>query len=439
VIVGRAGDGIEPDIPIVLGTVIEATEAATSDSSISPGQRVTLRGNHVTRRNYSSSGVATQGLFSHRGFLGGHLIAAEDYAFQSSNLSFSGLASWADSLTGFTKKADATFAISWDHPKPLINVPIERGRLLLGVGCSSEGWREQVFKETVSLNAWFESPLLETVLERDVVYSLQNFLTFATDHPNALSKLEVRRGSDPAADHWITVIGPRTFDDESVSTGLLRYQMLFALSDVQHRLEDIFRKWMELSRRYAAAVDLYFGLQYRPPEYSDFRFQVITQILALYYAELRVRGEEVPSPVGPLCDAVDAFRTTDASERAETLRTLLDSHPLVSVERALMALGSRHWEVFGPLVQEEKDTGPERYTAVVVKILRYVLTRREGSVDLPTGTDYYWRCEQLSFLWKICLLHELGFSSAEQRTLLEHNAKYTHLRDQVLPRLRLGK
>jgi hypothetical protein len=349
------------------------------------------------------------------------------------------LASWADNLTGFTEKPDAVFAISWDHPKPVIKVPIEGGRLILGVGCASEGWREKILKESVSLNAWFESPLLEDVLERDVVYSLQNFLTFSTDHPNALTKLEVSRTSDPLAHDRITVIGPRTFDDESVSTDLLRYQMLFALSDVQHRLEDIFRNWMGLSKRYSAAVDLYFGLQYRPPEYSDFRFQVITQILALYYAELRVRGGEVLLPAGPLCGAVDVFRTTYASGRDETLCTLLDSHPLVSVERALMALGHRHWEVFGPLVQEEKDTGPELFTAVVVKILRYVLTRRENSLDLPTGTDYYWRGEQLSFLWKICLLHELGFSPAEQRTLLDQNAKYTHIRDQVRPRLRVGK
>jgi hypothetical protein len=416
------------DVPTVCGEVVDSDGL---ENTLPRSTRVTLRNCFETQHHFGSGGRSTQELFAHRALFGSDLIADHDSPFSSVDLSFSGLASWADDLSGFSDARLGQFSLAWEHPKPLTEATFQGGRLLFGVGCATfGGGRERRWTESVGVNVWLESPIPESVLEQDVVYPLQNFLTFATDHPNALTKLQIRAREAHALD-WITVLGPRTFDDESVSADLLRFKMLFTLADVRSRLEQVFRRWWDVSKRYAAALNLYFGLQYRPPEYSDFRFQLTVQVLALYYHTTVGAGTDVSPP-----EPFDVTAIAYPSGLPETTRVLLDSHPLVMAERALVALTERHEEAFGPLIANDSGTGRERFIAAVTETLRYVLTRKASSTGkTPSGTDYYWRCEQVAFLWKICLLHELGFSVAEQTTLLSRNAKYIHLRDKIRPSL----
>src|SRR5581483_11013486 len=126
----------------------------------------------------------------------------------------------------------------------------------------------------------------------------------------------------------------------------------------------------QLSERHSDAFAQYFNLQYDPPGFSDLRFQIVVQALALYYDELRASDTDLTALEGLLPLGAEASRTglPDATRR------LLDSHPLVMAERALAALTERHKDLFGPLIQDESGTGRERFVRSVIEILRYVLT-----------------------------------------------------------------
>ncbi|MBA4065166.1 MAG: hypothetical protein C0501_15910 [Isosphaera sp.] len=411
--------GLDHDLPLVFGTIVRPGGV---NSAVPSGELVTLRDCFETKYSFGSTGKATQELFAHRALFGGRLVAAGEDAFTSVTIGYSGLGAWADDLTSL-RDGPTRFSLSWDNPSSPTRVPFRGGELTLGVGCTiSRSTRERRLTETVGVSVRLAGPTPEADIERDLVSPIQNFLTFATDHPNALTKLQFVPGVEAAGTQPITVVGPQTFDDEEAAEGLLRPRMIFTLSDARPRLQEVLRRWADLSKSHPAAIDMYFALQYRPPGYSDLRLQLLVQVLALYHA----RAAPPPAP-GTGGVAVPGL--------PDGVRALLESHPLVSGERALLDLGRRHWEVFGPLVRGDGAEGPERFAQVVTDILRYTLTRREGESGQPSGTDYYWRGEQVAFLWKICLLHELGFSTSDQRALLDRNAKYRHLRDQVRPGL----
>jgi hypothetical protein len=151
-------------------------------------QRVTLRDCFLTKRSFSSEpGVSRQEFFSHRAYFGEHLQSEEDLTFQIVSLSFSGLPSWASNLTGF-REGDGLLSVTWNHPDS-IGGDVQHAQFLLGVGCSwAGGGRKRRIEEYVDVNVTLTDSVSESRLQSEYVYPLQNFLTFATDRPNALTK-----------------------------------------------------------------------------------------------------------------------------------------------------------------------------------------------------------------------------------------------------------
>jgi ApeA N-terminal domain 1 len=390
------------------------------------GQQVTLRDCFLTNWTQSSNPTANrQEFFAHRGFFGGHLASEEDFYFRSAHVSFSGLAAWAHDLSGFARGDDG-FTISWKHPDPIGGVLLG-GRFTLGAGCSSSGtWREKRLTEDVGLHLSYTAAIYEADLQLDFVYPLQNLFTFATDRPNALTKLRVSRG--PLPTEQISVVGPKTFTDESAVADLTPWDMLFSLADVTGRVDEVFRLWLDLSKRYSGAFAIYFGNIYRPSGYSDFRFFITIQALSLYQAR-REGVANSPARTDQLIGRVTEHLPSDLSK---TIKSLLDSHPLVAAERALEILTKEHQGAFEPLVTGSNGGGSERFVAYALNTLRYVLTNdTSNSLAASTGSELHWLTERIAFLFKIALLKELRFTAEQVRTLLDRNPLYIHIRDKI--------
>lgn len=404
----------------------EVVDLAGVDRTAPKGHFVTLLHSFVSNQRHGSSGPSTQTLFAHRAFFGDSLLPANGERIARANLHFSGLAGWASDITGITRGADPHVSRSWVRPEA-IPIRFPKGVLRLGAGVSAPGVaRRWVLEESLGFNLTYHSPVTDSELSKDV-WALQNFLTFATDRPNALTRLEVYEGSEEDRTP-LTVIGPHVFDDASAAEGVMAHELLFGHAEVGNRFEDVVRRWFELSARHSAAFAIYFGLKYNPPRYSDLRFQLMGQALSLYHTGGRADGTgHRPTNVLPynFADMLGPL------VRDELVRT----HPLVVLANALRTLTHQYAVVFDPLIQAHDDKSRVPFLEMATRTFQYVIGRESGAPEGPKGTTYHWLMELLGFLWKIALLDELGFTTEEQQKLFARNRLYQHIRHKTAPEL----
>lgn len=386
---------------------------------------VTLRDCVVSRQTFSPHKLGnTLEFLASAAFIGAHLTNENDFTFRWAELSFSGLSGWAFDLSGFPKEEDQ-LSFSWKDPGHLTG-QIPGGTFVLGAGCSSSATRrEKQLKEEIRFSLSFTHAIRETELLGTIVYQFQNFLTFATDHPNALTRLRVSRDILPFED--IKIIGFTTFSDESLAADVLPYKMLFSLADISSRVQEVVGGWFELSKRYSDVFGIYFGGIYRPPGYADWRFPLMMQVLSLYHAQ---RKKDLK------CSTSLEELETEAAKRlpkdlTAKLTKALDSHPVVSAERALTALISEHKAEFEPLVAD-KDGQARQFVAYVLNTTQYTLTRDGPQNPFASqAADLHWATECIAFLFKISILKELGFTPDQVHSILHRNPRYTHIRDTI--------
>lgn len=406
---GESGFGVpfeSPDQPIILGVTDEKA-----------GEKpVTLTDTFVTQQSVNSSGTRRQEYFAHRAFWGAHYLSKQAFQFKSIKLSLSGLGAWARQYTGFETAPQGTFfTILWKRPEP-INGRILNGGYTIDVGCIRKGYeRERSLREYLSLGITFDQEKSLPEIDTDVVYPLENFLTFATDRPNALTEFQVG-GSDTSSEK-ITVTGPRKFTDETFDANLFDHDLLFTLKDVEGRLDDVLQRWLTISRRYSGALAVYFGKLYDPPGYIDLRFQLLLQAVAVYYADSRRIGGQPPNQAGSNLAPLDPS-------------VILRTHPLVMARDAIVGLLSEYVSVIAPIIGGETEAARAAFTDKVVNNLDSILCRGNLPAGAPRdGAVLYWLGEQVAFLFKMALLAELGFTPADITTLLNRNRLFRHIRD----------
>jgi hypothetical protein len=210
------------------------------------------------------------------------------------------------------------------------------------------------------------------------------------------------------------VIAAVTFWDDDVAAGLREWSMLFTFEDVRGRFAELCQQWLEVSRRHQTAFEIYFGSLYRPPGYTDLRFSLLAQALSLY---TEARSAE----------AVEG--TISSAELPRNVQELLDTHPVVTVEKTLTALSTEFSAYFSPLVSEAGGKS-EDFIEYATNTVRYTLTRTPpAGPHASDGSDLYWLCERMAFLFKIAVLSDLGFPPEQIGRLLERNRSYRHLCD----------
>jgi hypothetical protein len=375
------------EIPIVLGQIWDC----------SLGEVVTLKRCRLKASHFGSRTIAREEYFADLLFIGMQAEREEDFFFSKMSIQLSGLPSWAHTLSGLGyrqvpggEEGRGRFEVFWQPPKPVTG-RIPGGHLTLGVGAKISTDRcQHSIKEEVAFAVSCEQPASHRDLNAKFVYPLQNFMTFATDCPNALVEFKVTR---PHSQDDVQVLGARVFPDEA-TTDLTPFSMLFSLGDVQDQAVDLISKWIEISRRLNDVCNLYFGVLYKPESFLDTRFMLVCQSLEVYQRKREPGGGE-------------SHRSRD-SFFAEELARLLEEH------RATV----------GPLFGNEMGQGISELT----KYRDYVLFRdsKVGS-DSDYGPKMFWLTQKLMFLMKACLLTELDISGERQLKFFQNNQRYAHL------------
>jgi hypothetical protein len=360
------------------------------------GSLVTLKGCRVQTVHLSTPGFLREDYFADRLFIGAHL-EEQDFLFAELIVSFSGLPSWADVLTGLENRplpaAEGQrhgFEIRWLQPEP-ISGRVPGGTVTLGARASfSMSRRTGSITEDVQVRIVCDSPEPEGILHEKYVYPLKNLMTLATDHPNAVTEFTVRR---PDSRESIRVLATRVFHDVGAAADLSPHKMLFSLEDVKDRAIRLIGRWIEVAQRLRGVCNPYFGILDKPDTFVDVTFLAVYQALEVY-DRIRNGVGESATPSGP--------------SRAEHLARLLNEH------RATI----------GPLFGDDL---PE----AAGKLLRFrnFIVHHDSALgqDPDYSRDLFWLTQRLMFLMKACFLTELGISSEEQSKFFRRNQMYVHI------------
>jgi hypothetical protein len=384
---GEAGGPGKKTIPILLGMIYDCPL----------GSEATLRNCWVKTLHMGSHGLTREDYHVERLLIGDHLETEDAFLFSDMSVSFSGLSSWADRLTGLSHKSmvipeshSVKFDISWQAPEP-IRGAISGGTLSLRAGGKlSMLRRDWGIKETLQFSIKCTSPMSDDALNKNYIYPLQNFLTLATDHPNARRDLTVRR---PGSQTDIHVFGALVFHDDESAADLTPHKMLFLLEDVKDRMIELIGRWFELSEQLRGVCNPYFGILYKPSSYVDTRFLTVYQSLEVYD---RLRG------------GANRHNVQNSSQNGEHLARLIREH-----ESTIAPL-------FRDNVQE-----------AVANLLRYrnFVVHRDSPIgdDPEYGRELFWLTQRLMFLMKACFLTELGIADEEQLKFFRRNQMYLHI------------
>ncbi len=356
------------------------------------GPQVTLKDCRLSGLSLNVPGIARERYRINRLLAGAHLLTDDDFLFDRIDLRLSGLCSWAEALSGLdARMQDRTsgskdYTLRWSRPAPFLG-DLPGGKFLLTASARSNfSPRDFSIVEDVTFEIQPAQPASLDVLSTRYVHPLQNFLTLATDRPNAIVDYNVwREGKNTP----ILVVEKYLFSDEAAAADLLPYKMLFTLRDIKERLPHFLSRWIEMSAELTDFLGAYFSAYYSGPTFVELQFLLAAQSLETY---ARVRLDTA----------------TDATER--------------SFGRILKALLLSHWSSMEPLFGPDIDA-----TAKTFDRWWNFAVHRHKALTPDYIEPLHWSTRRLLFLAKVCMLSELGFSTEEIRKYLNRNQHYLHL------------
>jgi hypothetical protein len=388
--------------PIILGSAYHPT----------PSQEITLKRCRIKGQTVGVPGFTRETYLAERAFAGAHLVEQEDFLFTSCGLGISGLSAWAYHLSGYQVEMGekGAFTVRYQPPAALkASLPRAEATLYFGGGYASR-LREYVCKESVRFSVSTTEALPEEEWNAAYIPLLLNFVTFATDSPNALEELTLHRLEWGRMSPPVHMFAARVFS-EAEQGGPPPHKMLFTLQDLGDEFAPKLCRWFEVYGQFYDACNLFFAIQYAPPSYVDIRLLTIMQCLELYQ---RKRTGAGPGQVA-LPPALSARVPEDVQA---ALAEWLGRQVVDNFEAVLSALFDEHRSVMEQLF----PGGKSAFLAEAMPIRNHVLYRTPAHPQLG---DYarrlYLLTETLAFVMKACLLKELGFSEERVATIFQRH------------------
>lgn len=411
----RERHDLEEPYPVVHG-VVEKTPASF-------GRAVTLWNSYLVGQTHSSTGL-TRARYRPQILLSGLHLEGEDRAtFSAAELRYSSLDEWAERFTGLSqpdrvKGGKFIFGCRYETPDKLTMSCRAATLNLHTTATTHQRRRRYEIVESVTLEVLPSSTMRLSELNDQFVYPLQNFFTFAMNHPAALERWvnRVPGGDSTEGTDSVDVNYPRYFSgpnpDEDSS-----YFPLFYLEHVRDRLQSVFSAWLDASDRLGDALSLYFGVQYSKKMFTDWRFQTILHALTVY-GQTHERKQSRDTKLNSILASVEP-------EEAQYLTKLLATSLLLNAENVLLDLMEAH----GSEVEWLFGRPSTAFVARVTNTLHYLMHRDPvNSFAASQGETLYYLTETLGWLMKLCLLKEIGFSKEERKKLIERHQVAQHLR-----------
>ncbi|NEP42533.1 MAG: hypothetical protein F6K35_26250, partial [Okeania sp. SIO2H7] len=379
------------NVPIILGVV--------------HGKIITICDCINSSSRISSPGFSSQEYISEFALIGRHFSKPDEILFHKGNVQYSYLSDWGE-LPAIKKEPD--FAEDWNKERELrfiytrpetIEAITTYGKFSVIYYWSEAGKRESInFQQFISLTI---QPNEEKLSFKDIcskfIGHLNDFITFATDRTNSITKLEVYSYYGdvdvdlekipytieqlPIKALYKTNYPERKERNRLLIHGEMYSEMLFSISDIDN-LSSTMERWFDSWEKLASTFNLFFSIRYKPDIYLENKFINLVHAVESYHRRL-IKEEEI------------------------------------LIER-LKGLVKQTSEVTNQLIQDK-----DLFFTKVIDTRNYLTHYRESKKKKAAQREEL-SCltELLSFILQACFLTELGFTSEQCYQLLNRNDRY---------------
>jgi len=397
------------------------------------GENITLHKCLEIKSSFSIPGIPTSSFHANLVFIGAHFHRLEDIKFKSMSVHYLHLEEWAN-ISGFDENLwdkEGVLTVRYKSPEPFqanisdelkISIKSQATEMSLSVAPKQATIKE---KTEIKVETSEDKPFEDY---RKIMAHIQNFLTLAVTelvHPTAIQGItSLNEEMMNNKTHYPPVkIVYRLPDIPKPPKTLLESDMLFTFGDISDRFEVFLKKWFEKADLLQPVYDLYFGTLYNPHMYLEHRF--LSLIQAIESLHRRIHGgqylpnEEYKDVYNALLSAIPDRVPTELKER---LKEYLKYGNELSLRQRLKGVFDKYHETLNAFIEDKK--------AFIQKVVdtRNYLTHYDEDLEerAASGADLYHLTQKLKLLLEICLLTELGFSSAEIKGLFSRNRRYQH-------------
>ena len=270
----------------------------------------------------------------------------------------------------------------------------------------------------IDINEWYSSYL----------FSLQNFLTLATNEKNKITSISVYsrhkpyiiQGEEMPVQLISGIISQEQLKDKKSS------QMLFTLKDIESHFSLCLQNWFNLSEEIKHICDIYFGLRYADFMYGELRFLLIVQALESYHRikiESNYNSQDKQEEKILHKQKLEAIYDAVPEEHVSWLKSKLDFSHEISFKKRIDELARKHLKVIGSLVQDHN-----KFCKKVGYTRNYYTHYDQSLKNKAAQQDELFRLSQvLNYLLQSCILAELGFTSELSKSLVSKDGKYQYL------------
>jgi hypothetical protein len=408
---------LEPDI--ILGITVT-------------GKNVTLHKCLEFRSSTNYPGFPTSSFYANIVFVGVHFERSVDIRFKALSIQYLHLDEWVN-ISGFkmTHEPEAhRTIIEYKLPEP-IQAKISDD---FGVWINFEATlplRSRVQKEA-SITQKIEIKI-EATKENSfeyftrIAYHISNFLSLICSEPTHILAIKGKTGAnktmikDTPYYPSVEIFYAQFYIPKAIKT-LLPHDMLFTFKDIQDKLKTLLQNWFAKLDELEPTYSLYFSTLYDPSMLQEHRFlNLIHCIESLHrsiYGEKYLSDENYMKEVySPLVNAIPPGVKGDLKK---SLESGLKYGNEFSLRTRLKAIYKKHQELLNKFIKNKKTFIEQVY------VTRNYLIHHDKDLKerAASGVALYHLSNKLKKLVEICLLTELGFSSAEIQAAFSRNRKY---------------
>lgn len=396
------------------------------------GEDITLQGCSVLASIFAPIGAECISITANTVFIGIHLEETGDMKFKSISAKLTHLDEWTD-MSGFEiiYTTDIKVQVCYKYLDPIqINIGDDYKIFLnfraYGPKISTTGPQtETTIKQSVFLKLVpSEEKSLKEYME--ILGYVQSFLSLGTRtrvYPliiEAVKGFKDFKDKDKETDISIKIIYHIPDIPRKIET-LVKYNMLFTLSNVKDKLEYLLRKWFKKSELLEPIYDIYFLTLDNPPMLLQNQFLNLVQAIESYH-RIVMKSCEIPEEDHKI--RVKKIINSVPKKSKDWLSRKLKYSNEPNLRTRLKEIISK----FSPIT--EKFISDDKGFMQKVVVTRNYLSHLDpdSKEEAEKGGALFDIVQKLKIMLLICLLNQLGFSIEDIKKVIQRDKWYNRYR-----------
>ena len=254
---------------------------------------------------------------------------------------------------------------------------------------------------------------------------LQNFISLATQRPNALSNMVVyvkqidQSNSDipeiPVQVAFAPAVNPIPTNKSTVPETIL-----FSLQEIAHDFSNVIDNWLTMANELKSVHELFFGVQYTKL-YLDLQFLLISQAIEVYQDN---RFDKTTLPEEEFQSLMDKLLAACPEERKDWLKDALAHSNNATYRQQLKNIVKKTLPILGPLLGKNSKMR-ETFVEVAYNTRNFLTHHtKELAPHAANGAELLYITRCLSLALQVCLMKDLGWTEQRLIEMLRKHEDY---------------